>query len=55
MFDTNGQPAGEYDVPVEAQNQLARPIGIATDGSFVLVSDSTGQVMRKIPIAEVVK
>ena len=55
VFGANGQPAGEYDVPVEGQNQLARPIGIATDGSFVLVSDSTGQVLRKIPIVEVVK
>jgi len=55
VFDAAGAPLGVYDVPRDAQATLARPIGIATDGTSVLVVDAASSVVRKIPLADVVK
>ncbi|MDE3096005.1 MAG: TIGR03663 family protein [Chloroflexota bacterium] len=54
IFAADGKPAGEYSVPGEG-NVAARPVGIAADGTSVLVSDGASSVVRKIPLAEVVK
>jgi hypothetical protein len=33
----------------------SRPIGIAVDGTHVVITDSIGNVARKIPLAEVAR
>jgi predicted membrane-bound mannosyltransferase/sugar lactone lactonase YvrE len=53
VFDTAGQQVAAYDMPVEGDKPYSRPVGIATDGTSVLVSDSNGAVVRKIPLSEV--
>ncbi len=55
IFGAVGAQLGAYDLPKVAGQAVARPIGVATDGASVLVADSAGSVVRKIPIAEVVK
>jgi sugar lactone lactonase YvrE len=53
VFAADGSAAGEYAVPpVEGQANV-RPIGIASDGTSVLVADSIGNVVRKIPLGEI--
>ena len=54
-FGADGTPLGSYDLPKEGTQQIARPVGIATDGTSVIVVDSAGNVARKIPLAEIVK
>ncbi|HXK34091.1 MAG TPA: SMP-30/gluconolactonase/LRE family protein, partial [Dehalococcoidia bacterium] len=53
VFDAQGQQVAAYDVPVEQGQAAVRPIGLASDGTNVLVSDSIGHVVRKIPLSEV--
>jgi uncharacterized protein (TIGR03663 family) len=55
VFDAAGNPAGSYDLPKLGDGPIARPIGIATDGTSVLVADSAGNVVRKIPLSEIAK
>ncbi|MDP9235998.1 MAG: TIGR03663 family protein [Chloroflexota bacterium] len=55
VFDASGNAAGSYDLPKEPDNAFARPIGIASDGTSVLVADSSANVVRKIPLSEIVK
>jgi len=52
-FGTDGSSIGAYDVPREGDTPSARPIGIATDGSSVWVADGAGDVVRKIPLSDV--
>jgi streptogramin lyase len=54
-FAVDGTPIGEYDMPKEGAQTQARPIGIATDGTSVIVTDSIGNVARKIPLSEIIK
>jgi uncharacterized protein (TIGR03663 family) len=54
-FGADGAPIATYDMPKEGSQLLARPIGIATDGTSVLVTDSIGNVARKIPLSEIIK
>ncbi len=53
-FGPDGAAIASYDVPREGAQTFARPIGIATDGTSVYVADSAGNVVRKIPLAEIV-
>lgn len=55
VFGTDGAALGTYDLPKEGAQASARPIGIATDGTSVLVSDSAGSVVRKIPLSEIIR
>jgi len=55
LFDQSGKQIGEYQLPREPNAQFSRPIGIAVDGSSVLVTDSEGNVLRKIPLNDIVK
>ncbi len=55
VFDAAGKLVTTYDVPKEGQAVLVRPVGIASDGTSVLVSDSAGNVVRKIPLIEITK
>jgi hypothetical protein len=55
VFDSSGKAAGDYAVPKTGTSQLARPVGIASDGTSVLVVDSAGSVVRKIPLTDVAK
>jgi predicted membrane-bound mannosyltransferase/sugar lactone lactonase YvrE len=52
IFKADGTPAGEYKVPGEAGGS-PKPVGITSDGTSVFVSDAAGNVVRKIPLAEV--
>lgn len=54
-FGADGARLGAYDVPKEGRITFARPIGIATDGISVVVAESGGSVVRKMPLAEVAK
>ena len=54
-FGANGAPIGEYDVPKDSGQTQARPIGITTDGTSVIVTDSIANVARKVPLSEVIK
>ena len=54
-FGADGALIATYDVPKEGSQTLARPIGVATDGTSVVVVDSVGNVARKIPLSEIVK
>ena len=49
----DGTQAAAYELPKEGAESVARPLGIATDGESVLVSDATGSVVRKIPLTEI--
>jgi hypothetical protein len=55
VFDTAGKLIASYEPPKEGKSVVERPIGIATDGTSVLVADSAGSVVRKIPLSEIVK
>ncbi len=50
-----GSRLGSYDVGTESGATGVRPIGISTDGTNVLVADSIGNVIRRIPLSEVSK
>ena len=54
-FGADGGRLGAYDVPKNGTSPAVRPIGVATDGTSVLVADSIGNVVRKIPLAEVAR
>ncbi|HZP56422.1 MAG TPA: flippase activity-associated protein Agl23 [Dehalococcoidia bacterium] len=54
VFAADGSPLPSYDVP-QVNGQPARPVGVWVDGDSVLVSDGASNVVRKIPVAEVVK
>ena len=54
-FGADGGRLGTYDVPKNGATPAVRPIGLAADGTSVLVSDSSGNVVRKIPLGEVAK
>jgi len=54
-FGADGTPLASYDVPKDGAQTQARPIGIATDGTSVVVTDSIGNVARKIPLSEIIK
>lgn len=53
VFGADGAAGASYDLPVNGESAFARPVGIATNGTDVIVADSGGNVVRKIPIAEV--
>ena len=53
VLDPDGTVLTTYELPVTDGAGQARPIGVATDGTSVLVSDSGGNVVRKIPIEEI--
>jgi DNA-binding beta-propeller fold protein YncE len=53
-FAPDGALLATYEVPAEGTQAFARPVGIATDGVSVWVSDSAGHVVRKIPLSEIV-
>jgi DNA-binding beta-propeller fold protein YncE len=55
VFGADGKPLAPYDLPKETGQASSRPIGIATDGTSVLVADSLGSVVRKIPLSEIAK
>ena len=55
VFDAAGNLLTAYEPPKEGQNVIERPIGIASDGTSVLVADSAGSVVRKIPLSEITK
>ncbi len=52
-FGADGSRLAEYEMPNEGTQVFARPVGIATDGVSVWVSDSAGHVVRKIPLSEI--
>ncbi len=54
VFGADGAPLAEYEMPKEGAQAAARPIGIATDGTSVVVTDSIGNVARKIPLSEII-
>ena len=54
-FGSDGTRLGTYDVNKEGQSPVVRPIGISSDGTNVLVADSSGNVIRRIPLSEVAK
>lgn len=54
-FGADGAPLASYDLPKEGAQAQARPVGIATDGTSVVVTDSIGNVARKIPLSEIIK
>ncbi len=53
VFAADGTQTSAYDVPKNASAPFSRPVGLASDGTSVFVSDSGGNVVRKIPLAEV--
>jgi sugar lactone lactonase YvrE len=53
-FAPDGVALAPYELPAEGRQPFARPIGIASNGTSVMVSDSAGSVVRIIPLAEVV-
>lgn len=55
VFDAAGNQTGTYDLTKEANIPVVRPVGIATDGTSVLVADAAGSVVRKIPLSEIAK
>ncbi|MBI2723694.1 MAG: TIGR03663 family protein [Chloroflexi bacterium] len=55
VFNADGSAGPVYSMPKEAGLNIARPIGIASDGTSVVVADSSGNVVRKIPLSEVAK
>jgi predicted membrane-bound mannosyltransferase/DNA-binding beta-propeller fold protein YncE len=52
-FLPDGTPSGTYEVPKEGRQPVARPIGITSDGTSLLVADSAGGVVRKLPLTEI--
>jgi hypothetical protein len=55
VFDQSGKQIAAYQLPREGQTPLERPVGIATDGTSVLVADAAGNVVRKIALSEIIK
>jgi predicted membrane-bound mannosyltransferase/sugar lactone lactonase YvrE len=55
IFGADGTLAGTFEMPKEGGAASARPIGISSDGTNVLVSDSIGNVIRRIPLAELTR
>jgi hypothetical protein len=53
VLGADGAQLASYDMPREGNHTFARPIGVATDGTNVFVSDSEGNVVRRIPLAEI--
>lgn len=53
VFSADGSDAGSYDVPLNTGATFSRPVGLTSDGTSVIVSDSGGNVVRKIPLVEV--
>jgi uncharacterized protein (TIGR03663 family) len=53
VLGADGGQLAAFDMPREGNHTFARPIGIATDGTNVFVSDSEGNVVRRIPLAEI--
>ncbi len=53
-FGSDGEEIASYELPKEGELSFVRPIGIATDGTSVYVSDSSGNVVRKIPLSEII-
>jgi hypothetical protein len=54
-YGPDGVLRGAYDVPAEGSTVTARPVGVATDGEWVLISDSVGNVIRRVPLGDVAK
>ena len=54
-YGADGTRLGTFDVPKLAEATTARPIGISSDGTDVLISDSSGNVIRRMPLSEVAK
>jgi sugar lactone lactonase YvrE/predicted membrane-bound mannosyltransferase len=55
VFAADGTALPPYTLPKESGQGTARPIGIATDGTSVVVADSAGNVVRKIVLTEIIK
>ncbi len=55
VFGTDGAQVAAYELPMVEGQTVARAVGIATDGTSVLVADAAGSVVRKIPLADIVK
>ena len=55
VFGADGTALPSFDMPKETGQTASRPVGIATDGTSVVVTDSIGNVARKIPLSEIVK
>jgi sugar lactone lactonase YvrE len=55
VFGADGKPLTPYDLPKESGQASTRPVGIASDGTSVLVADAQGSVVRKIPLSEIAK
>jgi predicted membrane-bound mannosyltransferase/DNA-binding beta-propeller fold protein YncE len=53
VFGADGAKISEFEMPNEGTKSFARPVGVATDGTSVWVSDSEGHVVRKMPLSEV--
>jgi sugar lactone lactonase YvrE len=54
-YGTDGALIVEYQFPSEGSQNFTRPIGIATDGTSVLVADAAGSVVRKLPLSEIIR
>jgi len=52
-YAADGTELARYVLPREGTQPVARPVGIATDGQSVVVSDASGSVVRKIPLTEI--
>ena len=52
-FTADGSPAGTYELPKEGNEPVARPIGVTSDGTNLIVVDSAGSVVRKLPLTEI--
>jgi DNA-binding beta-propeller fold protein YncE len=51
-YNDQGTLLSEWELPAEP-NKRARPVGIASDGTNVIVADGSGAVVRKVPLAEI--
>jgi predicted membrane-bound mannosyltransferase/streptogramin lyase len=54
-FGADGTRLGEYELPKNGNSPTVRPIGLGADATSILVADSAGNVLRKIPLSEVAK
>ena len=54
-YGADGTLLGTFDMPKEGASSSTRPIGIAVSGGYVLISDSGGSVIRRIPLGDVAK
>jgi DNA-binding beta-propeller fold protein YncE len=53
VLGADGAQIASFDVPKEGNHTFSKPIGIASDGTSVYVSDSEGSVVRKIPLSAI--